>query len=145
MIARRLAPLALAALLAGAPAAAAAVDPPRRLTQSTLVEGSSRAAREGELVGYLATLGESLSKELKGKAPKVVARFAATDAGAHALFQYRLLSRAGPEVLADASCRDALAWILADRDALATFVASAEPAGGRWPDAVRVLARVARE
>jgi hypothetical protein len=147
VIARSIARFALAASLASASASASAavIDPPRRLTQSTLVEGASRAARDGELAVYLGTLGESLSKELKGKAPKVVARFAATDAGEHALFQYRLLSRAGPEVLADASCRDALAWILADREALATFVASAEPAGGRWPDAVRVLARVARE
>ncbi|MCE2881932.1 MAG: hypothetical protein LW636_06200 [Planctomycetaceae bacterium] len=122
--------------------AVASVAPPRIATASLLADGPA-AAREGALDAYGASLRDALERELKGKAPKVIAKFAATDAGALAVMHSMLLERVGAEVRADAACRDALAWMLGNPAALSMFLGSGDPAAGKWPEAMRVFAKVA--
>ena len=126
-------------------AAGVPLAPPVRLTTQSLEADATRAARDGALEAYFESLSASLGKELGSAAPKVVARFAATDAGALALMQWRVLARVGPAVRADAACRGLFAWMLADRDALGMFLGSGDPAGGKWEEAARVLARCVRD
>ncbi|MFM7052103.1 MAG: hypothetical protein ACKOYN_08240, partial [Planctomycetota bacterium] len=115
--------------------------PPRLATSSLLADGPA-AAREGSLDAYLASLHDALGRELNGKAPKIVAKFAATDAGALALMQHMLLERIGAETRAEPACRDAAAFLLGNADALGMFLGSGDPAAGKWSEALRVFARV---
>ena len=117
--------------------------PPLKLATASLVSESRAAVQSGAVDAYFASLSGALDDAIKGKAPKVATKLAATDAGALALMQWRLLARIGPEVRLDAACADCLGWLLADPAALAMFLGSGEPAAGKWPEAMRVLAKVA--
>ena len=72
-------------------------DAPLKLTLAELTKESAAAARSATLPAYGDALVEAVKGELDGKAPKVVSKFAGTDAGAFAIAQWRLLSRVKPE------------------------------------------------
>ncbi len=122
-------------------------DEALKLTVETLTEGASTAAKVGQLSIYRARLDEALSGAIARKAPKVVGKFAATDTGTIALFQWRLLSmlEQKPEELATLSQQHAnsLAWLLANPAALELFLTSGDVEGDRWGDAVRIFAEIA--
>ena len=133
---------ALGSPVFGSPALGSSA-PPLKLATASLVSESRAAVQSGAVDAYFASLSGALDDAIKGKAPKVATKLAATDAGALALMQWRLLARIGPEVRLDAACADCLGWLLADPAALAMFLGSGEPAAGKWPEAMRVLAKVA--
>ena len=138
-------PASAGAAIAGAvPHAAPHAAPPMRLVPDTLGTGAADAARGGALEPYFAALDSAVREEIAGKAPKVAVRFAATAVGGHALLQHALLARIGGQGRADlaATHGDALAWLLADRDALAVLLGSGEIDGDRWADATRILAEI---
>ncbi|MGA1224662.1 MAG: hypothetical protein ACO31E_08860 [Phycisphaerales bacterium] len=140
---RTLAALAVATAALLAPSPDATAQSPRRLAESRLLADGPEAARDGTLARYRDELRSAITAELK--TPKNAARFCATDAGALAVRQWALLSRAGDAVCADPACRATLEWILADEGALALLLSSGEPSAGRWPDAVRLLAALTSE
>lgn len=80
--------------------------PPLKLATASLVSESRAAVQSGAVDAYFASLTGALDDAIKGKAPKVATKLAATDAGALALMQWRLLARIGPEVRLDAACAE---------------------------------------
>jgi len=124
---------------------AAAEAPPLRLTQRNIETLAAKAASSGALEPYLDELRAALERELDGGGSKGALRFAAGEHGRAALLQWRLLSAIGPAARADPANAELLAWILADSEALAVFLGSGEPAGGKWDAAARILGRTARD
>jgi hypothetical protein len=114
-----------------------------QLASSTLASASQEAVRSGSVERYFVQLSDALGAALHGKPSKAVIAFAGTDVGTTAILHWRLLSRIGAEARADATCADVLAWLLADREALGVFLFSGDPAGGKWGEALRVLAKLA--
>lgn len=127
-----------------APAFAPNFAPPLKLATSTLDRESAAAARVGQLDAYLAALSSSLHDALDGKAPKVTAKFAATDAGAFALLQWRLLNQLSPEARAALGTQhaDTMAWLLSNREPLELFLTSGDIMADRWSDATRILCEI---
>lgn len=121
-----------------------AADRPLKLTLTELATVSAEAARTNTLPAYFESLTTSLKDALSGKAPKVVAKFAATDAGTFALAQWRLLTRVTPEEWSALGTQhaNAVAWLLSHRDALELFLTSGDVEGNRWGDAVRIFAEI---
>ena len=120
-------------------------DAPLKLTLAELTKESAAAARSATLPAYGDALVEALKGELDGKAPKVVSKFAGTDAGAFAIAQWRLLSRVKPEEWATLTSQHAntVAWLLSNPNALELFLTSGDVEGDRWGDAVRIFAEIA--
>jgi hypothetical protein len=118
---------------------------PLALSLDGLSKGVVEAAGRGQLPEYARRLADALDGAISGKAPKVVAKFAATDAGALALLQWRLLARVKPEELATLSTQHAntLAWLLSKPAALELLLTSGDVDGDRWGDALRILAEIA--
>ena len=119
-------------------------DEALKLTVDALAEGAATAAKAGQLSGYLARLNDALSSAIARKAPKVVGKFAATDAGTLALLQWRLLSTIKPEELATLSQRHAncLAWLLSKPPALELLLSSGDVEGARWGDGLRIFGEI---
>ncbi|MFM2164206.1 MAG: hypothetical protein RL325_643 [Planctomycetota bacterium] len=132
-----------ACLLAGMLGAAEA--PPLRLTQRNIEALAAKAASSGELESYFEELRSALERELDGGRSKGALRFASGEHGRAALLQWKLLSALGPSGRADPANAELLSWLLADGDALGLFLGSGDPAGGKWDEAARILARTARD
>ena len=116
-----------------------------KLTNSELARASAEAAQRGALPQYQGELTQALDTEIGTKAPKVVAKFAATDAGAFALAQWRLLSSVKPDEWATLTSQHAntVAWLLSNRNTIELFLTSGDVEGNRWGDAVRIFAEIA--
>ncbi len=133
------------AVVPSATTLAAPTSAPLKLTLTELAKASADAAQTNALAAYADLLAAALKDELDGKAPKVVAKFAATDAGSFALAQWRLLSRVKPEEWATLTAQhaNAVAWLLSNRSALELFGTSGDVEGNRWGDAVRIFGEIA--
>ncbi|MFM7259689.1 MAG: hypothetical protein ACKO3W_03710, partial [bacterium] len=114
------------------------------LSLDGLTTGAASAARDGTLGTYAAELADALTAETTRKAPKVIVKFARTDAGSLAFLQWRLLSRIKPDELASLSSQHAstLAWLLSKPAALELLLTSGDVEGDRWGDVLRIFGEI---